>query len=711
MPVINQLRQTVIRLIFMVAFVILAGRLFILQILSPQYTLQAMDNAVDRKVIYPDRGIIYDRNNKAVLQNTLTHDLMFFPSQLNGVDTFGLCHIMGIDTTEFRERIVAGIIKNGRYRPSIFESSLPVEKFVKLQENIYRFEPGFYLQDRPIRSYPYKVAAHLLGYIGEVDSTILKRTKYFYQMGDYMGLTGLERYYENILMGQRGVQYKIKDNKNRLVGSYENGSFDTAAIAGRSLRTYLDVEVQVLAEKLMSNKLGSVVAIEPQTGGIIAMASGPTFDPNLLSGSERRRNVSWLLSDTAKPLFNRAIKGQYPPGSTIKPMNALIALDEGVIGPDFGVSCAGAYYACRRPIKCTHAGGGHAASLRLALANSCNSYFSHIYRLAVDNPKYSNVKDGYARWKNYMNSFGLGIRLKADIPSEDDGSIKDTDFYNRLYNGSWNSCTNVFLGIGQGEMEATPLQMANLMCIIANKGYYFTPHFVKNIDGGKAVDSILNPFLVKHEVTKIPGSIYDIVQLGMQDVVDRGTGHKARIDGIEICGKTGTAENYGIIDGKREKLDDHSWFVCFAPREDPKIAVAVIVENAGFGSTWAGPIASLLMEKYLNDTISTARLKEVERIAAKEIILPVVKQKRMQLDSIRRIRLALEAGDSSVLHNALPPAPALPKIDVNIRTERSPVIRNNPLQKTDTSKPKPAPHKSDTIKTTAILANNECKKC
>ena len=349
MPVFNQSRQTVVRLIILAVFVVLIVRLFVLQLLSPQFKLQALDNAVDRKIIYPDRGLIFDRNGKAILENTVTHDLMIVPTQLKGIDTLGLCSILGIDTTEFRKRLVTSIVKNGRYRPSVFEGALSIEKFVKLQENIYRFEPGFYLQDRPIRSYPYKVAEHVLGYIGEVDSNILKRTNYFYQLGDYMGLTGLERSYENILMGQRGVQYRIKDNKNRLVGSYENGAYDTAAIAGRNLRTYLDIDVQVLAEKFLANKLGAIVAIDPKTGGIIAMASGPTYDPNLLTGSLRKLNFSYLLTDTAKPLYNRAIKGQYPPGSTIKPTQALIALDEGVITPQYGIGCNGTYYGCRRP--------------------------------------------------------------------------------------------------------------------------------------------------------------------------------------------------------------------------------------------------------------------------------------------------------------------------------------------------------------------------
>jgi penicillin-binding protein 2 len=692
MSVFNQSRQTVVRLIILAVFVVLIARLFVLQLLSPQFKLQAMDNAVDRKIIYPDRGLIFDRNGKSILENTVTHDLMIVPTQLKGIDTMGLCNILDIDTTEFRKRLVTSIVKNGRYRPSVFEGALSIEKFVKLQENIYRFEPGFYLQDRPIRSYPYKVAEHVLGYIGEVDSNILRRTNYFYQLGDYMGLTGLERSYENILMGQRGVQYRIKDNKNRLVGSYENGAYDTVAIAGRNLRTYMDIDVQVLAEKFLANKLGAIVAIDPKTGGIIAMASGPTYDPNLLTGSLRKLNFSYLLTDTAKPLYNRAIKGQYPPGSTIKPTQALIALDEGVITPQYGIGCNGAYYGCRRPINCTEKWSGHASNLRMAIAHSCNSYFSQIYRLAVDNRKFKNVDDGYAKWKEYMNSFGLGVRLGVDIPSEDKGLIVDTSFYNKLYSNSWNSCTNVFLGIGQGEMQATPLQMANMMCIIANKGYYYTPHFVEKIDGQGEADTVLNTYKVKHSVAHIPDTIYNLVQLGMQDVIEAGTGRVARIDGIPMAGKTGTAENYGIINGKREKLEDHSWFVCFAPRDNPKIAVAVIIENAGFGATWAGPIARMVIEKYLNDSLSAKSKLDSARIAEKEIILPVVKAKRMRLDSLRRVRLAREMGDSS--NTDLPEAPSTLKLK---RAAETPVKKDS-----IPAKPKP-----DTTKAIALLTKHE----
>jgi penicillin-binding protein 2 len=437
-------------------------------------------------------------------------------------------------------------------------------------------------------------------------------------------------------MGQRGVEFWIKDNRNRLVGKYEGGEFDTAAIAGRGLKTYLDIELQQLAEKLMSNKVGGLVAIEPKTGGILAMVSGPSFDPNELTGSNKRKNYSRLVLDVAGPLLNRAINGRYPPGSTFKPVGALVALDEGVISPSFGLGCGGAYYGCARPVKCTHKNPGHAANLRLSIANSCNSYYTHIYRLTVDNRKYKNVKDGYAKWQEYMNIFGLGVRLGIDLPSENGGNIPDTSVYNKVYRNSWNSCTNLTLGIGQDMMLTTPLQLANAMCLIANKGYYYVPHFVKSIESENKSDTILNKFREKHEVlTHISDSAYQAVIWGMNDVVTKGTARGAALPGINVCAKTGTAENYRVLDGKRTKLKDNSLFVCFAPMEDPKIAIAVIVENAGYGSTWAGPIAAIMMEKYLNDTLREETKKKIEYVASTDLMPGWLVREQYKADSTR----------------------------------------------------------------------------
>jgi penicillin-binding protein 2 len=487
-----------------------------------------------------------------------------------------------------------------------------------------------------------------MGYVGEADSNIIKRSKGFYMMGDYVGRSGLEAYYESVLMGQRGINNLIKDNKNRLVGSYENGKFDTAAIPGRSLETYIDIEVQQLAEKLMAGKVGAAVAIDPRTGGIIAMASGPNYNPNDLTGPNKQKNYGRLVLDVAGPLLNRAVQGNYEPGSTFKPLGALVALDEGLITPSYGYPCTGRYYACGigKP-ACTHDNPGHAANLRLSIANSCNSYYTQVYRMAVDNPKYRGVKKGYQVWKGYLNDFGLGRKIGVDIPGEDKGLVPDTSVYNRVYRGSWNSCTNLTLGIGQDMMQATPLQLANAMCIVANKGFYYLPHFVKKIDNEGGDDTLLNRFRVKHEVlTKISNDAYEAVISGMQDVVDKGSGRGAMIPGINVCAKTGTAEKYRIIDKKRVKLKDNSMFVCFAPRENPTIAIAVVVENSGFGATWAAPIASLMMEKYLNDTLRTERLKEVERIAAANLMPPYLDRLQFIEDSTRAYKWFQMTNDS-----------------------------------------------------------------
>jgi len=648
MSVFNQSRSTIIRLIFIAMFVVIVLQLLNLQVISNKYQQLARENALFPKRVYPSRGIIFDRKGKPILDNTVLYDLMVIPSEVKNLDTAEFCRVMEIDTTEFKQRMLTAIIKNTRVRPSIFEDLLPPVLHARLEENLWKFK-GFYLQDRPVRTYPFKAAAHIMGYIGEVDSAILRRSNYFYQLGDYVGRSGLEQYYESVLMGRRGVQYMIRDNKNRLVGRYENGRFDTAAVAGRNLKTYIDIEVQQLAEKLMTNKVGAVVAIDPKTGGIIAMASGPDFNPNDLTGPEKQKNYQKMVLDVSAPLLNRAIKGLYPPGSAFKPLGALIALNDGIISPSYGYPCTGRYLACGhgKP-KCTHNNPGHAANLRLSIANSCNSYYAHVYRITVDNAQFHGVKNGYEHWRHYVNDFGLGNRLGVDLPSEDRGNIPDTAVYNRVYRGAWNSCTNLTLGIGQDMMLATPLQLANAMCIVANKGYYFTPHFAEKFDGETEGDTLLDKFRVKHEVlTRIPDTAFNAVIGGMQDVVDRGTAQAAKVPGINICAKTGTAENFRILDGRRVQLKDNSVFVCFAPRENPKIAIAVVVENAGFGSTWAAPIASLLLEKYLNDTLRAERLKEVDRIASANLMPSWLAREQYKADSARAAYWANITKDST----------------------------------------------------------------
>jgi penicillin-binding protein 2 len=620
MSVYNQNRGGIIQIIIGTIFILIVGQLISLQVVSNKYKLAADNNAIYRKIIYPDRGIIYDRKKRALLENTISYDLVVIPNEAKGVDTAALCAILQIDKEEYKKRIVEAIIKNTRVKAGVFEPFLTPEIYAQLNENLYRF-PGFSLSERSIRNYPYNTAAHVLGYVAEVDVNFLKKHEAEgYEMGDYAGMTGLEKNYESVLMGQRGVKRYLRDNKGKIQGPYEKGEFDTVAIAGKNLYTSIDVQVQQLAEKLLQNKIGSAVAINPKTGGVIAMASSPGYNPNLLTGSQRRKTIGRLLLDTARPIYNRAIKGQYPPGSTFKPLGALIALDEGLITPNFGYNCFGAYGACGDPRKCEHHNAGHAANLQLALAYSCNSYFLQVFRMAIDNPKYKSAKGGYLKWKEYMNAFGFGRKLGVDLPSENKANIPDTAQYNKDFGNPryWNSCYMLTLGIGQDRMTATPLQLANSMAFIANSGYYYTPHFVDSIENENADEAAqLAPFRTKQKVTKIPKEYFDVIKEGMHDVTVYGTAAFIKVPGHDYCAKTGTAQN---PHGK-----NHSLFVCFAPKDNPKIAVAVIVENAGYGSTWAGPIGGLLMEQYLNDTLTTESKLKADNLSQVDLMPQAIK--------------------------------------------------------------------------------------
>lgn len=645
MSVYNQPRKRIIQLIILGMVSLIVVRLFFLQVIETKYSKLADANAVLKKVIYPSRGIIYDRNGRSILRNEAMYDLVVTPSNVKKIDTAYLCDILGIDGEEFHKRIVDAIVRNGRVRQSVFASLLTPEMYGRLQESMHRFQPGFELVLRPVRSYPYGVGASFLGYISEISPQLLKDPSgaySAYHQGDYIGATGLEKTYESILMGQRGIQYLMKDNLNRPQGSLENGEFDTAAIAGKNLRLALDIELQVLGERLMRGKVGSIVAIDPQTGGILAMVSGPSFDPNLLSGSFRAKNFNKLYVDTTKPLYNRAIQAAYPPGSTFKPITGLIGLEMGVITPSFGFNCLGGYGLCGRFSRCLHSNYGHAANIRLALANSCNSYFMHVYRLSVDAGKWGGVMKGQAKWTEYLEAMGFGHRLGIDIPSELGGIIPDTARMNRRYNSLWNSCSEMYVGMGQGLLGVTPLQLANAMCIIANRGHYYIPHFVESIDGDNS--DILHKYKAQHKVAHISDEAFNSVVLGLEDVVTKGTARGAAIDGIIVCGKTGTAENKARINGKIEKLKDHSLFVGFAPRDNPKIAIAVIVENSGFSTAYAVPIASILMEKYLTDSISAKRRPVLQRMLEATTMSPEMKAKS-KLDSLNSVNYGVTVGE------------------------------------------------------------------
>ncbi len=632
MSVFNQSRKNVIRLIFIGMFIIIIIRLFTLQVITSKYKILAEDQGIFRKVVYPDRGIVFDRKNRAILQNTIIYDLMVVPAKIKGTDTTALCNILQIDTAEFRKRIITAIIKNKSYRPSVFEALLTEEKKAKLSENMYKFAPGYYLQERPVRDYPYDAGGNILGYLSEVDTNFLKNHKdEGYLIGDYAGKTGLERTYEKVLMGQRGIEFWKRDNKNRLTDRMEKGIYDTIAIAGQNMYTSIDIELQELGEKLMENKLGSIVAVDPRTGGILAMVSSPTYKPKFLTGADRKRHYADLLLNPALPLFNRSVTATYSPGSTFKTLQALIGLHEGVIETSFRVSCSGAFYGCGggRPMKCLDRG---TFDLRSAITISDNTYFATVMQKVMNNPKYPNQDSALAKWDQYMYAFGLGHKLGIDVPSEKPGNIPTPAYYDKVHGkGKWNYCSFRSVSIGQGEVNVTPIQVANEMAYIANKGWYIIPHMVDSIEGGDKF-GLLEKFKKKHNAIDIPDSVFEAVHDGMQGVVDHGTGIAAKVPGIAICGKTGTVENYiGLI-----KQPNHAFFCGFAPRDNPKIAIMCVVENSGrFGGTYAAPIVGLMIEKYLNDSIAgKVRQDKVEQLSKLNLIPPRIYKEIQKRDSL-----------------------------------------------------------------------------
>ncbi|MGG9961844.1 peptidoglycan D,D-transpeptidase FtsI family protein [Ferruginibacter sp. SUN106] len=614
-------------------FAIIMLQLMNLQLFSSKYKYAADDQGIFRKVVYPDRGIVYDRKGRSILQNTTIFDLMVTPSKLKDTDTATLCKILGIDTTEFRKRIENIVFKFKSQRPSIFEALLSNEKMAKLTENMYKFSKAYYLQERSVRDYPYDAAGNILGYLSEVDSNVLKNPKYTgYVMGDYIGKTGLERTYENVLLGQRGIEFWKRDKVGKLTERLENGSLDTVAIAGQNMHSSLDIELQMLGEKLMANKLGSIVAIDPKTGGILCMVSSPTFKPKLLTGAERKKHIAELLLDPALPLLNRTVGATYSPGSTFKTLQALVGLHEGVIDTKFRVSCSGAFYGCGsgKPMKCLDRG---TFDLRSAITISDNTYFATVMQKVINNPKYPDIDSSLGVWNRYMQAFGLGHRLGVDVPSEKRGLIPSPKFYNDAYGkGKWNYCTFRSVSIGQGEVDVTPIQVANEMAYIANKGWYKIPHLVDSIEGGDKFD-MLSSFKKQHSTIDIPDSIFEAVHDGMQGVVDRGTGAAAKIAGITVCGKTGTVENYfrGV------KQPNHAFFAGFAPRENPKIAIMCVVENSGrFGGTYAAPIVGLMIEKYLKDSITDkARLARIDQLSDLNLIPSRIYVEMKRQDSLR----------------------------------------------------------------------------
>lgn len=598
----NQLadRKYIIIGVFVLVGLIYISRLFYIQVVDDTYKLDARNQAFRYTTEFPIRGYIYDRNNKLLVYNEAAYDLMVLPKNVKNIDTMDFCSLLGITKEQFLKKMKKAIqAPNSPRKESVFEKQLSPKDYASLQEVLYRF-PGFFVQSRTLRKYPKKIAAHMLGYIGEADKRTTEKDPY-YREGDYLGISGIEKSYEKVLRGKKGMHIIMKDVNNRDMGSYMNGLYDTAAISGKPLTTTIDADLQEYAELLMQNKIGSVVAIDPSTGEILAIVTSPTYDPNLFVGRARNKNFAELSLDSiGKPLFNRSTMASYPPGSTFKLVMALIGLNEGVLTAQTRYPCARGYPPLGGRPKChPH---GSPMDLEGAIGTSCNSYFSYVFKSVIEDKKYHDTYKAYANWREIATSFCLGTKTGSDLANELRGNVPSIGYYDKVFGkGGWKASTVISLGIGQNELGITPLQNANLVAIIANKGWYYTPHIVKAIDGNPN-DTILDKFKVKHYTKIKDTAIYNVVIAGMAKAVEGGTAAALKIEGIPYCAKTGTAQN---PHGK-----DHSVFVCFAPKDNPKIAIGILIENAGFGSTYAGPIARLMMEKYLKGEITRPDLEK-----------------------------------------------------------------------------------------------------
>jgi len=578
---------------------IFIGRLFFLQIVDSKYRQNPLNNsAVTIKYAYPDRGFIYDRNNKLLVANQSSYDIMIIPKDVEPLDTLEFCDLLRITKEDFLKKYHR--TKNYSPRiPSIFVGQLSKEDYAFLQEKMYKYK-GFYIQKRFLRQYPENTSANVLGYISEVNETLLKRNSY-YQLGELIGYQGVEKQYEEVLRGQKGVNFIQKNRFNKEIGAYKDGIYDTLSIPGKDITLTLDMELQMYAEKLMSNKRGGIVAIEPSTGEILSLVSMPSYDPKMLVGRKRSKNSVLLFNDSVKkPMLDRGLQAQYPPGSPFKIINALVALQEDVITPTTAFSCYHGYKYGRGGFMKCHCGiVGTPISLNTGIYRSCNSYFSNVYRRTIE--KYDDPVKGMDNWSKHVKSFGLGNYLGYDMPAGQKGLIPDSKLYNRYYpNHKWKAITTISNAIGQGEVLTTPIQLANMTAAIANRGYFYTPHILKKV--GDSVNQ--DEKYTTKRYTTIEARHFEPVIEGMFNVFEIGTARGSKISDIQICGKTGTAENFKRINGERIQFTDHSIFIAFAPKDNPKIAIAVFVENGYWGSRWAAPIASLMIEKYIKGDIS-----------------------------------------------------------------------------------------------------------
>ena len=589
-----------IRKYFLIGVTLITSLVFVfklisLQLINSSYKLLSDNNAVVEKLIFPERGYIYDRNQKLMVSNQPVYDLMLIPENLKVFDTLELCQMIGIEKNELEVKLKQAKRFSVKL-PSIIVSQVSKKDHASIQEKIWKFK-GFYLQKKSIRKYQDPIAANLLGYVSEVSKKDLKKNQY-YTLGELIGRQGVEEFYERQLRGVKGKKFFQKDRFNRIIGPYEYGKYDEESKGAKNLTLSIDSELQKYGELLMQNKRGGIVSIEPKTGEVLTLISAPGYDPNLLLGRERSENYRKLALDTlAKPLFDRGLQAQYPPGSPFKTLNALIALQEKVITPNTTYLCNHGHRYARGMFMECHCAYGSQNNLIEGIYKSCNTYFANTYRKIIDKAGESTA-GGMDIWNKHVKSFGLGNFLGYDLPTGKKGFIPDASYYDFWYkNGKWRSATVVSNAIGQGEILTTPIQMANFTAAIANRGYFYTPHFVKSISGD------LLPKNYSKNTTSIDSIHFETVIEGMHKVVEIGTARIAKIPGIAVCGKTGTVENFIKIDGVKTQLTDHSMFIAFAPKDDPKIAIAVFVENGYWGGRWAAPIASLMIEKYLNKEI------------------------------------------------------------------------------------------------------------
>lgn len=598
--------------------VVFVLRLFWIQVVDDKWKAMAANMAERKVTVYPSRGLVYDRKDRLLVANTPVYDLMAVPREVKEFDTLRFCDLIGVDIVDLRKRLTDAATYS-RYKPSVIEKQIPADQFASISVHLHKF-PGFYGQSRTLRTYPPHAAAHLLGYLSEVSPARVEADPY-YKPGDVIGVGGLEQTYEEQLRGRRGVSYVLVDVHNNMKGSFKNGIYDTLAVEGKDLFTGIDLDLQLLGERLMTNKKGSVVALDPSTGEVLCLVSSPTYDPELLVGRVRNTNYGVLQRDPVKPLFDRALQAQYPPGSIFKIIQSLIALEEGAIQPNTAFPCNRSLVGCHNHPTAT--------DIEKAIQFSCNPYYYMVFKRMVESDidKKSRFRDaamGLAIWEDHMKTFGVGQRLDIDLPSVKSGNLPGPAYYDRKYGKErWAFSTIYSASIGQGEVLVAPLQMANFTAIFANRGWYIDPHVVRAVGHP---DSVQARYKEKH-YTSVDPRWYDLIHEGMRRVVHEpgGTARQARIAGINMAGKTGTAEN---PHGK-----DHAVFIAFAPLEDPKIAIAVYVENSGFGGTWAAPIASLIIEQYLTDTITRPdvmkRMLEADLIATeKDYVKPVKKPRR-----------------------------------------------------------------------------------